>query len=38
MAGVYIGVWLDEPNVSGDQISGKDETSPRERGVAAYQP
>jgi hypothetical protein len=35
MAGVYIGVWLDEPNVSGDQISGKDETSPRERGVAA---
>jgi hypothetical protein len=35
MAGVYIGVWLDEPNVSGDQISGKDETSPGPRGVAA---
>jgi hypothetical protein len=31
MAGVYIGVWLDEPNVSGDQISGKDETSPGQR-------
>jgi hypothetical protein len=35
MAGVYVGVWLDEPNVSGDQISGKDETSPLQRGVAA---
>jgi hypothetical protein len=35
MAGVYVGVWLDEPNVSGDQISGKDETSPRQRGIAA---
>jgi hypothetical protein len=35
MAGVYVGVWLDEPNVLGDQISGKDETSPRQRGVAA---
>ena len=35
MAGVYVGVWLDEPNVSGDQTSGKDETSPRQRGVAA---
>jgi hypothetical protein len=35
MAGVYVGVWLDEPNVPGDQISGKDETSPRQRGVAA---
>ena len=35
MAGVYIGVSLDEPNVSGDQISGKDETSPRQCGVAA---
>jgi hypothetical protein len=34
MAGVYIGVWLDEPNVSGDQTSRKDETSPRQRGVA----
>jgi hypothetical protein len=27
MAGVYVGVWLDEPNVPADQISGKDETS-----------
>jgi hypothetical protein len=35
MAGVYIGVWLDEPNVPGDQISRIDETSPRQRGVAA---
>jgi hypothetical protein len=35
MAGVYVGVWLDEPNVPGDKISGKDETSPRQRGVAA---
>ena len=35
MAGVYVGAWLDEPNVSGDQISGIDETSPRQRGVAA---
>ena len=35
MAGVYVGVWLDEPNVHGDQISGIDETSPRQRGVAA---
>jgi hypothetical protein len=35
MAGVYFGVWLDEPNLPGDQISGKDETSPRQRGVAA---
>jgi hypothetical protein len=34
MAGVYVGVWLDEPNVPADQISGKDETSPRQRGVA----
>ena len=34
MAGVDVGVWLDEPNDSGDQISGKDETSPRQRGVA----
>ena len=34
MAGVYVGVWVDEPNVPGDQISGK-ETSPRQRGVAA---
>ena len=34
MAGVNVSVWLDEPNVSGDQISGKDETSPRQRGVA----
>ena len=33
MAGVYVGVWLDEPNVSGDQTSRKDETSPRQRGV-----
>jgi hypothetical protein len=24
MAGVYVGVWLDEPNVSGDQTSKKD--------------
>ena len=35
MAGVYVGVWLDEPNVPGDQTGGKDETSPRERGVTA---
>ena len=35
MTGVNVSVWLDEPNVSGDQISGKDETSPRQRGVAA---
>jgi hypothetical protein len=35
MAGVYVGVWLDEPNVPGDQISGIDETSSRQRGVAA---
>jgi hypothetical protein len=34
MAGVYVGVWLDEPKVSGDQTSRKDETSPRQRGVA----
>ena len=34
MAGVNVGVWLDEPNVSGDQTSRKDETSPRQRGVA----
>ena len=24
MAGVYVGVWLDPPNVSGDQTSRKD--------------
>jgi hypothetical protein len=35
MAGVYVSVWLDEPIVPGDQISGIDETSPRQRGVAA---
>jgi hypothetical protein len=35
MAGVYVGVWLDEPNVPGGQISGIDETSSRQRGVAA---
>lgn len=35
MAGIYVDVWLDEPNISGDQISGKDGTSPRQRGVAA---
>jgi hypothetical protein len=35
MAGIYVGVWLYEPNVPGDQTNGKDETSPRERGVAA---
>ena len=34
MAGVNVGVWLDEPNVSGDQTSRKDETSPRQRDVA----
>ena len=33
MAGVYIGVWLDEPNVSGNLTDGKDETSPRQRGL-----
>lgn len=38
MAGVYVGVWLDEPNVPGDLIGGKDETSPRQRGVAATRP
>jgi hypothetical protein len=35
MAGVYVGVWLDEPNVRGDQTSGRDETWPRQRGAAA---
>jgi hypothetical protein len=35
MAGVYVGVWLDESNIPGDQTHGKDETSQRERGVAA---
>ena len=35
MAGVYVGVWLDEPNVSGNLTDRKDETSPRDRGVAA---
>jgi hypothetical protein len=35
MAGVYVGDWLDEPNVSGNQTDGKDETSPGQRGVAA---
>ena len=35
IAGVNVGVWLDEPNVSGDQTAGKDETSPGQRGVAA---
>jgi hypothetical protein len=34
MAGVNVGVWLDEPNVSGDQTSRNDETSLRQRGVA----
>jgi len=34
MAGVYVGVWLDPPNVSGNQTGGKDETSPPRRGVA----
>ena len=34
MAGVYVGVWLDEPNVSGDQTNEKDETPTRQRGVA----
>jgi hypothetical protein len=34
MAGVYVGVWLDEPNVPGDQTNGIDEISPRQRGVA----
>jgi hypothetical protein len=34
MAGVNVSVWLDEPNVSGDQTSRKDETSPRRRDVA----
>jgi hypothetical protein len=34
MAGVNVSVWLDEPNVSGDQTSRKDETSPRQRDVA----
>jgi hypothetical protein len=35
MAGVYVGVWLDPSNVSGNQTDGKDETSPGQRGVAA---
>ena len=35
MAGVNAGVWLDGPNVSGDQTSRKDEISPRQHGVAA---
>jgi hypothetical protein len=35
MAGVYVGVWLDEPNVPDDQTIGKDEILPRQRGVAA---
>jgi hypothetical protein len=35
MAGIYVGAWLDEPDIPGDQISGIDETSPRQRGVAA---
>jgi hypothetical protein len=34
MAGVYVGVWLDPPNVPGDQTGRKDETSLRQRGVA----
>jgi len=34
MAGVYVGVWLEEPHVFGEQTSRKDETSPRQRGVA----
>jgi hypothetical protein len=33
MAGVYIGVWLDEPNVSDNLTDRKDETSPPDRGV-----
>ncbi len=35
LAGVYVGDWLDEPNVSGNQTDRKDETSPGQRGVAA---
>ena len=35
MAGVYIGVLLDGPNDPRDLIGGKDETSPRQRDVAA---
>ena len=35
MAGVYVGVWLDSPDVAGDQTGGKDETSLRQSGVAA---
>jgi hypothetical protein len=38
MAGVYVGVWLEEPNDPRDLIGGKDETSPRQRGVAATHP
>jgi hypothetical protein len=34
MAGLYVGVWLDPSNVSGNQTSREDETSPRQRGVA----
>ena len=35
MAGVYVGDWLDPPNVSANRTDGKDETSPGQRGVAA---
>jgi hypothetical protein len=35
MAGVYVGVWPDPADVSGSQTSGKDQISPRQRGVAA---
>jgi hypothetical protein len=35
MAGVYVGAWLDPPNVSGNQTDRKAETSTRQRGVAA---
>ena len=35
MTGVYVGVWLDPSNVSGNRTDGKDETSPGQRGAAA---
>jgi hypothetical protein len=35
MAGVYVGLWLDESNVPDDQIIGKDESLPRQPGITA---
>jgi hypothetical protein len=33
MVGIYMGVGLDEPNVSRDQTGRKNKTSPRQRGA-----